>query len=254
MNTTLKLKITVPASAGASIAAIEASRGGSTDPREFLAMRARQKKAQARARRWRLGFLALVGAGMLVTAVGAPRWRHRAITRAEAAPPIMLEAPAAVPALAVAPAPAVEPQAPVSPPVPAVVSTTPAEPAVDARCQDDFAQRHWRAAIGSCAQAFEATPDPGVAMKLAQAYWAHDEVERAGKWASRAVALGSENADAFVLIGHAEREAGESAAAITAYRKYLRQAPYGWHAVRVRAAIRELKAASASAENTSASN
>jgi hypothetical protein len=264
MNTTLKLKITVPASAGATAAAIEApARGGSTNPREFLAMRARQKKAQARARRWRLSFLALAGAGMMVAAFGAPRWRHRAIAPAEASP-ILLEAPAAVPALAAAstaplaePAPAVAPipatTEPTAPPAAPAVGTTTA-PVIDARCQDDFAQRHWRSAIASCAQAFQAAPDAGVAMKLAHAYWSHDEVERAGKWASRAVALGTEDADAFVLIGHAEREAGNAAGALSAYRKYLRQAPSGWHAARVRAAVRELKAAQAADAPASASN
>jgi regulator of sirC expression with transglutaminase-like and TPR domain len=91
-------------------------------------------------------------------------------------------------------------------------------------------------------------------MKLAHAYWSHDEVERAGKWASRAVALGTDDADAFVLIGHAARDAGDSAAALSAYRKYLREAPNGWHAPRVRAAVRELKAAQAAEGTISASN
>jgi predicted Zn-dependent protease len=261
MNTTLRMKITVPASAGttAATAAISATAraGGSTDPREFLAMRARQKQAQARARRWRLSFLALIGAGMIVAGLATPRWRHRVLARAQAATAPMA-APVPITALAMPTAP--EPPIVLEPPIvdaPAVTASevaTAAESSSNARCDEDFGRRHWRAAIDSCAQAFTAAPDAAVAMKLAQAYWAHDEAARAGKWASRALALGSDDADAFVLIGHAEREAGDAAAAITAYRKYLHRAPYGWHAVRVRAAIRELKAAAPTDETASAAN
>jgi hypothetical protein len=54
------------------------------------------------------------------------------------------------------------------------------------------------------------------------------------------VALGTTDADAFVLIGHAERQAGHPKAARAAYRRYLRLAPRGWHASRVRGILRNL--------------
>ena len=41
-------------------------------------------------------------------------------------------------------------------------------------------------------------------------------------WANKALALGSNDPDAFVLVGHAERQAGHSRAALAAYRRYLR--------------------------------
>lgn len=254
MNTTLKVKITVPASAGAStIATAPARNGGSTDPREFLAMRARQKQAQARARHWRLSFLALVGAGMIVAGIGLPRWRHHAQA---ATAPVAASSPAVGTPLEAVPleAPIVTAPSETTDESPATVAPAAAvESAIAARCQDDFGRRQWRAAIDSCAQAFAAAPEAGVAMKLAHSYWSHGDAERAGHWATRALALGSDDADAYVLVGHAEREAGDSTAAITAYRKYLHLAPYGWHASRVRAAIRALKAA-APAEEASASN
>ena len=85
MNTMLKMKIVVPASAGAkaSDGIAAAPRGGSTDPREFLAMRARQKKAQKRARRWKLGLVGLGCVGMVALALASPRWRHRQLTIVE---------------------------------------------------------------------------------------------------------------------------------------------------------------------------
>ena len=95
--------------------------------------------------------------------------------------------------------------------------------------------------MATCTLAFEAAPDASLAMKVAHANWSRGETARAGKWAARAVELGTENADAYVLIGHAERRAGNAEEALAAYRRYLKAAPYGWHAVRVRAAIRELK-------------
>jgi tetratricopeptide (TPR) repeat protein len=242
MNTMLKMKIVVPASAGAKAgakagdAASAASRGGSTEPREFLAMRARQKKARQRVRRWKLGFLAVGCAGMVAVALASPRWRTRnlALVQKELQPvAVAVASPAPVettPALAPIEAP------------PATTAVAPAEASALSGCNDEFAKRQWRTAVAACTLAFEAAPDSSLAMKVAHAHWSRGETARAGKWAERAVELGTEDADAFVLIGHAARNAGNAEEALAAYRKYLKAAPYGWHAVRVRTAIRELKA------------
>lgn len=238
MNTILKMKIVVPAASGAqgSDAGGASPRGGSTDPREFLAMRARQKRAQKRARRFKLGLVAVAGAGLVAVALASPRWRQRNLALVEKQlQPVAVAAPAVAPA---APAP-VEAAAPVESPVPPVA---PAEASALSGCNDEFSKRQWRTAVATCTLAFEAAPDAALALKVAHAHWSRGETARAGKWAARALEMGSDNADAYVLIGHAERRAGNSEEAIAAYRRYLKAAPYGWHAVRVRAAIRELKA------------
>src|SRR5438045_1588321 len=125
MNTTLRMKIIVRSAAGATASKTSdagASPGesrGPTDPREFLAMRARHRKAQARRRRWtRSGLVALGACGVLMAAVTLPRARRHAAVAMPAPPP----APATPP----------EPPAPAEdPPASAAVTTTvaAAEPA-----------------------------------------------------------------------------------------------------------------------------
>jgi hypothetical protein len=213
----------------------------SAHPREFLAMRALQKKAQARARRARLTVLAVGAISATAALLAMPRWRSRIgafeSPAAEATPAVPA---AAAPAVATVPAeaPAVaEPAAPA--PVVAAI-----DPALTSACDTDFTRKQWKAAIASCGRAFEAGADARVAMKLAHAHWSHGQIPGAGKWAEQALALGTDDADAFVLIGHAERDAGHADAALAAYERYLRRAPAGWHAGRIRAAIRQLKAES----------
>ena len=246
MNTMLRMKIVVPAAAGvpgAETTSDKPARGGSTDPREFLAMRARQKEARRRARRWKLGFMTVACAGTIGLAFAMPRWRQHALAL-PAEPSAEVSATTSASA-----APSTEEAAAVA----AAPETATASAAPPSGCEDDFSRRQWRAAIVSCTKAFEAAPDGALAMKVAHSHWAHGETAHAGSWAARAVELETDDADAFVLIGHAERKAGHPAAAIAAYRRYLHQAPSGWHAVRVRAAIRELKAAMP-AQELSASN
>jgi tetratricopeptide (TPR) repeat protein len=249
MNTMLKMKIVVPASAGSRASeGGSASRGGSTDPREFLAMRARQKKARLRIRRWKRGLLIVGCAGMAALALASPRWRHRQMAVVQqqlqsvalAAAPAPAAAPVAAPEAAPEVAPVVTPTPAEAPHAPEVVA--PAEASTLSGCNDAFSQRQWKTAVATCTLAFEAAPDAALALKVAQAHWSRGEIARAGKWAERAVELGTDDADAFVLIGHAERQAGHTDEALAAYRKYVKAAPHGWHVGRVWAAIRELKA------------
>jgi hypothetical protein len=213
----------------------------STDPREFFAMRARQKKAKRRMRKFKLAFLCLSLAGL---AIAVPRWRQRlSVRKAEAQALVVAPAPAAARVEAPAPATIAPPvEAPLAAePAPAAVET--AAPAAEASaCDEAFSRGQWRAAIASCTATFEADPAHGVAMKVAHAQWSHGQPAAAGQWAERALSLGTDNADAYVLVGHAARRARNAEKAIEAYRSYLRLAPYGWHAQRVRAAIRAMKA------------
>jgi Flp pilus assembly protein TadD len=121
-----------------------------------------------------------------------------------------------------------------------------------AACEQDFSQHQWRAAIDSCTSAFEGAPSAAVALRIAHASFSHGQTSSAGKWAEKAVALGSDDADAFVLIGHSERQAGHPRAARSAYRHYLQRAPHGWHVSRVRAALRALASRKSSSQAVSA--
>src|SRR5205823_2948459 len=122
-----------------------------------------------------------------------------------------------------------------------------AEPAMTASpCDEEFSRQQWRAAIDACSAAFDAAPTAPAALRVAHAYYSHGDPARAGTWASKAMELGSDDPDAYVLVGHSARHAGHPHTAVTAYRRYLRLAPHGWNASRVRAALRELTAQLAS--------
>jgi tetratricopeptide (TPR) repeat protein len=200
--------------------------GGSTPVREFLALRARQRRAEARARRWRRGVLAVMLAG---GAAAAFVWWQTPVLPAAAD---TMSLPAVAPELV----PAAAPEAPAEP-----VAEPVATPDPGPTCEADFDDKRWKAAVSSCTLAFVVTPDPALALRIAHAYWSSGRVQPAGEWASRALELGTRDADAFVLIGHSRREAGHAQDAIQAYRSYLRWSPRGWHARTVRAALRRLR-------------
>jgi hypothetical protein len=228
MNTTMNNEVVV-GSGETQPAPRPTPNSGSTNPHEFLQMRARQRAARTRRRRLKRGGL-LLGLGALViggwSLVRGHRLGHEALALAVPPPP-------AAPTLAAAPVEVVP--ATVATPT-EVVAPAPAPP-----CEQDFSQREWRAAIDSCTRTFETAPSAAVALKVAHAHWSHGESAQAGRWAARAVELGTTDADAYVLIGHSERQAGHRQAAVAAYRHYLRSAPHGWHASRVRAALRQLR-------------
>jgi hypothetical protein len=208
--------------------------GGCNEVREFLAMRARQRRAEARARVIRRSVLVLGAAGAATVAL--VRWNptfelpaagfQAPVTSAPLPPAALVTA---VPAASFSPAPA---------PVANAMATAAAD---DAACGDDFKGRRWRAAVDSCTRAFKETPGATAALRIAHAQWSSGRVQAAGEWAARAVELGTSDADAYVLIGHARRQAGDAQDAIQAYRSYLRWAPRGWHARTVRAALRRLR-------------
>jgi hypothetical protein len=201
--------------------------GGSTDPQEFLLMRARQRTRRARVRRWKAAGMVLAASGVVLGAFITSRRPRALVERADARP---ISTAAVLP---FAPAPVAA--------APTVARSETAEDRA-APCEQDFSQHQWRAAIDSCTRAFEGAPSAAGALRIAHAHWSHGESASAGKWAARALELGSTDADAFVLIGHSERQAGHAQAAKVAYRQYLRRAPRGWHAARVRAALRQLGA------------
>jgi hypothetical protein len=186
-------------------------------------------------------------ATVLSTTAEAPAAPAVALERVEAPAAPVAEAPAApaaeahVAAAAEAATAAPAAQANTAAAAPAVVPAAEAS-AAHAQCLADFNQLNWKAAAESCALAYEQAPDATLALKTAHANFARDNVAKAGSWAAKALELGGTDADAYVLIGHAERQAGHTKTAISAYRRYLQASPQGWHARDVRAAVRTLKA------------
>ncbi|MEP6652421.1 MAG: hypothetical protein ABJA82_03630, partial [Myxococcales bacterium] len=175
-------------------------------------------------------------------------------------PPVTAPAPAAAVAL---PAPGADPAGGVVAASPATAVTpsataaagqaTPAGPS-DGECAESFGQRRWRLSVKACTRAFSEHPsDAGIALRIAHAHHARARLPEAGTWASRALALDPTLAEAYVIVAHAERHAGNQVAAIEAYRHYLTLAPRGWHASEARAAVRaHAREKSAAAEQRAA--
>jgi Flp pilus assembly protein TadD len=210
----------------------------STDPRKALASIAQQRVAEARSRSWKRASLCMLALLMVVGALIIPRFRMPSLAsaRANVAPATAARDSSARPAAPVAP-PAAEQLA-------LAVVATPDDPS--ALCETHFMAHQWRVAMESCGAAFDASPTPALAMRVAHAHWARGDAAGAGSWAQRALELGTKDADAYVLTGNAERAAGNRAEAVAAYRRYLELAPRGWHATRLRTALRTLAPASAS--------
>jgi hypothetical protein len=219
-------------------APVEARPGPSTELREFIAMLRRDRKNEIHIRRLKRTAWAVAAAAGLVYMVH--RYDSRSAPPADAA--VAFEAgevtESASPTFHPPPvesAASPEPAAVVIPP------ETASRVAEQAGCEESFTRQRWRAAVESCTRAFEQAPGPELALRIAHAHWSRGQAGPAGDWARKALRLGNRDADAFVLIGHAEREAGHGTRAAAAYRRYLESSPRGWHARRLRAAIRELK-------------
>lgn len=208
----------------------------STDPRQALIMIAQQRAAHAQRQRLKRGALALLVLGIAAGSLALPRFRQRSLAAARTAD----VKGAKVAAAPQAPVAMAAPSAEMAAPSDAVAADDPA-----ARCQSDFKEHQWRRAFESCGAAFDAAPSEALAMRIAHAHWAHGDAAGAGTWGRRALELGTQDADVYVLIGHAERAAGDAAAAVAAYRSYLERAPRGWHAARLRTAIKQLARAAA---------
>ena len=240
--------------------------GGSTDPKTFIAMRARQKIVEARVRLVKRVLLCSVAAGAAATWFAyPPQAPAPALAKGPAPAAVRSPAPRAFATLEEAVAvlnepegaaveagpvanfpthrsPVVHTRAATATAATAATATATAATTLGATCATDFETRRWRAAIGSCESAFAETPDPALALRVAHSYWSSGQPAPAGSWAAKALELGTRDADAFVLIGHAERKAGNPQSAIRAYQQYLESSPRGWHARRVRAALRQLEA------------
>jgi hypothetical protein len=205
------------------------------------AVRTAQAAARARARR-ETRWARLVALGALM-AVGATAWAaaHRAPRKHAAPAPAVAAAPAPAPLeappaaeIALSPPEVLAPPVAATPPKVAVPVDTSAQ---RERCDAAFAERRWPAVATTCADAFAALPaDSALAMRVAQAEHRRGHVADAAVWAQKALALNAGLPEAYVLVGRAEKTAGNARAAAEAYRHYLTLAPRGWHAAEARRA------------------
>lgn len=242
------------------------------------AARGRARRETRRTRAWLGGILGAIALGLLV--FGSPlRGRKSgagegsknnalATATAPAAAPLPIAAP--TPVTAPAPVAAVALPAPGAAPAAGVVAASPAAAVTpsstatpgqatsagpsDGECAESFGQRRWRLSVEACTRAFSEHPnDAGIALRIAHAHHARARLPEAGTWANRALALDPTLAEAYVIVAHAERHAGNQVAAIEAYRHYLTLAPRGWHASEARAAVRaHAREKSANVERTAA--
>ena len=220
------------------------------DPDEFRAsleaVRAAQSAADTRDRHATYLTRLLVVAAM--AGVGIMAWNrsarhpHRTLD-AVAAPTVasVVAAPPVAAAVLVAPAAAADPTAgvPATEPTPVVPATdTVASLQAAKECDDAFTEHRWQSVTTDCAAAFKQRPrDSALAMRVAQAQHRLGYIADAGEWASRAIALDASLPEAFAIKAHAATLAGDSSAAVTAYRRYLALAPHGWHSAEARHAL-----------------
>jgi hypothetical protein len=219
--------------------------GASAEVRQFIAMLRRERQFRIRVRRLkRLGWAvaAAAAAGYLAARSDMPEGTGDSLSEASLALPSARAASA-------------EPTPPPLVEMAGEATGAPADPVpLDeiTPCEESFAQQRWRAAVETCTRLFEQTPGAQVAMRVAHAHYSRGQAGPAGFWARTALGLGSRDADAFVLIGHSERQAGQNKNAADAYRRYLQWSPRGWHAKRLRAALREMSSRPAAYRQPSA--
>lgn len=179
---------------------------------------------------------AVVGAALGLAAVGATSVHAR---RASTRPAPAAAAPFPAVATVVPPrAPEPPAAAPIAPGLEPVTSTALHE------CQAAFERRARKAVLALCSRAFAEQPQ-SPAIAVAAVMLAQTELDRgrfrpALDWAKKALALDADQADAYVFLGGAEQALGRSAAAKSAYHRYLALAPRGRYAGDVRAVVGSL--------------
>ena len=148
-----------------------------------------------------------------------------------AAAPAAAAPAAAAPAAAPAPAGAPGEAAAVSPEFPQLLTA----------CQSTFNAGRMRDATTACTAAVEANPDsPKAVALLAHAEFNRSHRKEALSWAEKAIKLDPKTADAYVIIGGVQQDAGRNGDAKAAYRKYLELAPKGQYAADLRAIVDSL--------------
>ena len=218
---------------------------------------ARKARPRMRGRAsWALLGISAVGAACATLAVSRTDHAPRSVpqptaSRQEPTPtPAPLPAPAPAAAVLVpppAPAPAAAgavaalAEAPAPVPTVAQAASVPADDAALDACHKAYEQHRSKDVVSACKQAFASgPPSADVAVMLAKTEFERGRPGPASSWATRAIALDADRADAYVFLGSAEQAFGHKAAAKTAFQRYLRLAPHGRYAADLRAVLGSL--------------
>ena len=152
---------------------------------------------------------------------------------------VLVPPPAPAPAAAGAVAALAEAPAPV--PTVAQAASVPADDAALDACHKAYEQHRSKDVVSACKQAFASgPPSADVAVMLAKTEFERGRPGPASSWATKAIALDADRADAYVFLGSAEQAFGHKAAAKTAFQRYLRLAPHGRYAADLRAVLGSL--------------
>jgi tetratricopeptide (TPR) repeat protein len=117
----------------------------------------------------------------------------------------------------------------------------PADNAALDACKKAYDQRRSKEVVSTCAQAFASgLPSADVAIILAKTELERGRPHPAFDWATKAIALDANRADAYVFLGGAQQACGHKAAARAAYKRYLQLSPHGQYAADLRAVLGSL--------------
>ncbi|HVR64541.1 MAG TPA: DUF4388 domain-containing protein [Polyangia bacterium] len=106
------------------------------------------------------------------------------------------------------------------------------------KCRSAFGQGKMREAAAACAAAKDANGESGDALlMLAHVEFNRNHLKEALQWAEKAIKADPNLADAYVIFGGVQQDAGRNREAKWAYKKYLELAPRGQYAADLRAII-----------------
>ncbi|HXI60849.1 MAG TPA: DUF4388 domain-containing protein [Polyangia bacterium] len=106
------------------------------------------------------------------------------------------------------------------------------------KCREAFNQGRMREATTVCTAAKDANTESGDALLLlAHAEFNRNHLKEALQWAEKAIKADPNLAEAYVIFGGVQQDAGKNREAKWAYKKYLELAPRGQYAADLRAIV-----------------
>jgi Tfp pilus assembly protein PilF len=106
------------------------------------------------------------------------------------------------------------------------------------KCREAFNQGKMREATTVCSAAKDANTESGDALLLlAHAEFNRNHLKEALQWAEKAIKADPNLAEAYVIFGGVQQDAGKNREAKWAYKKYLELAPRGQYAADLRAIV-----------------
>jgi tetratricopeptide (TPR) repeat protein len=117
----------------------------------------------------------------------------------------------------------------------------PADDATLDACKKAYDQRRAKDVVSTCTQAFtRGRQSADVAVMLAKTEFERGRSRPAFDWATKAIELDANRAEAYVFLGSAEQAFGHKTAAKADYKRYLQLSPHGRYAVDLRAVLGSL--------------